>query len=139
MASVNKVILVGNLGADPEVRYTPSGAAVANFSVATTETWKDKSSGEKKEQTEWHKIVAWRRLGEICGEYLRKGSQVYIEGSLQTRSWEDKEGVKRYTTEVVAYKMQMLGSSGDRVSDRAPQGDFPAEPPPNLPEDDIPF
>ncbi|OQY45083.1 MAG: hypothetical protein B6240_09330 [Desulfobacteraceae bacterium 4572_87] len=89
MASVNKVILVGNLGADPEVRYTPSGVAVANFSVATTETWKDKSTGEKKEQTEWHKIVAWRRLGEICGEYLRKGSQVYIEGSLQTRAWED--------------------------------------------------
>ena len=139
MASVNKVILVGNLGADPDVRYTPSGVAVANFSIATTETWKDKSTGEKKEQTEWHKIVAWRRLGEICGEYLRKGSQVYIEGSLQTRAWEDKEGIKRYTTEVVAYKMQMLGSQGDRMSDRSPQGDLPAEPPPNLPEDDVPF
>ena len=89
MASVNKVILVGNLGGDPEVRYTPSGVAVANFSIATTETWKDKNTGEKKEQTEWHKIVAWRRLGEICGEYLKKGSQVYIEGSLRTRQWED--------------------------------------------------
>jgi len=88
MASVNKVILVGNLGGDPEVRYTPSGVAVANFSIATTETWKDKNTGEKKEQTEWHKIVAWRRLGEICGEYLKKGSQVYIEGSLQTRALE---------------------------------------------------
>ena len=139
MASVNKVILVGNLGADPDVRYTPSGVAVANFSVATKETWKDKSTGEKKEQTEWHKIVAWRRLGEICGEYLRKGSQVYIEGSLQTRAWEDKEGSKRWTTEVVAYKMQMLGSSGDKMSDRDPQGDLPEEPPPNLPEDDVPF
>jgi len=139
MASVNKVILLGNLGADPEVRYTPSGVAVANFRIATSETWKDKNTGEKKEKTEWHGIVAWRRLGEICGEYLKKGSQVYIEGSLQTRQWEDKEGNKRYTTEVVAYKMQMLGSPGDRMESRASQGDLPEEPPPNLPEDNIPF
>ena len=139
MASVNKVILVGNLGSDPDTRYTPSGVAVANFSIATTETWKDKNTGEKQEKTEWHRIVAWRRLGEICGEYLKKGSQVYIEGSLQTRAWEDKDGIKRYTTEVVAYKMQMLGSPGDRMSNKAPQGDFPDEPPPNLPDDDIPF
>ena len=139
MASVNKVILVGNLGADPEVRYTPSGAAVATFRVATTETWNDKNSGEKKEQTEWHRIVAWNRLGEICGEYLHKGRQVYIEGKLQTKSWEDKEGIKRWSTEVLAFTMKMLGSKGERMSDRPPQGDLPEEPPPNLPEDNIPF
>ena len=139
MASVNKVILVGNLGADPEVRYTPSGAAVANFSIATKETWNDKNSGEKKEQTEWHRIVAWNRLGEVCGEYLHKGSQVYIEGKLQTRSWEDKEGNKKWSTEVLAFTMQMLGSKGDSMSDRPPQGNLPEEPPPNLPEDNIPF
>lgn len=140
MAGVNKVILVGRLGADPEVRYTPSGVAVANFNMATSEEWKDKNTGEKKEQTEWHRIVAWRRLGEICGEYLKKGRQVYIEGSLQTRSWEDKEGNKRYTTEVIAYKMQMLGSPDDRGgSSPSSPSDFPPEPPEHLPEDDIPF
>ena len=139
MAGVNKVILIGRLGSDPEVRYTPNGVAVANFSIATSEEWKDKDTSEKKEQTEWHRIVAWQRLGEICGEYLKKGRLVYIEGRLQTEEWKDKDGNKRYTTKIVAYKMQMLESPGDRMSDRAPQGDFPAEPPPNLPEDDIPF
>ena len=111
---INKVILVGNLGKDPEIRYTPSGMAVANFSVATTERWKDKTSGEMQERTEWHRIVAWGRLGEICGEYLSKGRQVYIEGKLQTRQWE-KDGVTRYSTEVVASEMKMLGakSQGD--------------------------
>ena len=139
MAGVNKVILIGRLGADPEVRYTPSGVAVANFSIATSEEWKDKNTGEKKEQTEWHKIVAWRRLGEICGEYLQKGRQVYIEGRLQTRSWEDKEGNKRWTTEILALNMQMLGSPGDSMGGGEPKGNYPEEPPQNLPEDDIPF
>ena len=101
MASVNKVILVGNLGADPEVRYTAGGSAVANFRIATTEQWTDKS-GEKQEHTEWHKIVAWGRLGEICGEYLHKGKQVYVEGRLRTNEWEDRDGNRRFTTEVIA-------------------------------------
>jgi len=139
MAGVNKVILIGNLGRDPELKYTPNGVAVATFSIATSDEWKDKNTGEKQERTEWHRIVAWRRLGEICGEYLRKGSQVYIEGSLQTRSWDDQDGNKKYTTEIVAYKMQMLGSKGggpDRQSGSAPA---PMEEPANLPDDDIPF
>jgi single-strand DNA-binding protein len=106
MAGINKAIIVGNLGRDPEVRYTPDGTAVANFSVATSESWTDKQSGEKKERTEWHRIVAWRRLGEICGEYLSKGSQVYVEGKLQTRSWE-QDGVTKYTTEIVASTVQI--------------------------------
>ena len=110
MSGINKVILIGRLGSDPEVRYTPSGVAVANFSVATSEEWKDKDSGEKKERTEWHRIVAWRRLGEICGEYLSKGKQVYVEGRLQTRSWEDRDGNKKYTTEIIANDIQFLGS-----------------------------
>ncbi len=113
MAGINKAILIGNLGRDPEVRYTPDGTAVANFSIATSDQWKDKNTGEKREKTEWHRIVAFRRLGEICGEYLSKGRQVYIEGRIQTRDWEDKDGVKRYTTEIVADKMQMLGSRDD--------------------------
>ena len=108
MAGINKVILIGRLGQDPEVRYTPDGTAVANFSIATSEEWKDKQTGEKRERTEWHRIVVWRRLGEICGEYLSKGRQVYIEGRLQTRSWE-KDGVTRYTTEIVASDVQFLG------------------------------
>jgi single-strand DNA-binding protein len=111
MASVNKVILVGNLGRDPEVRYMPNGEAVANFSIATTENWKDKS-GVKQEKTEWHNIVMYRRLAEIAGEYLKKGRPVYIEGRLQTRKWE-KDGVTRYTTEIIGDQMQMLGSKGD--------------------------
>ena len=109
MAGINKVILIGNLGSDPEVRYTPSGVAVAQFNIATSEEWKDKDSGEKKERTEWHRIIAWRRLGEICGEYLSKGQQVYVEGRIQTNAWEDKEGNKRYTTEIIANTVQFLG------------------------------
>lgn len=111
---VNKVILVGNLGQDPEIKYMPSGQAVCNISIATTESWNDKASGEKVEKTEWHRVVFFRRLAEIAGEYLRKGSQVYIEGRLQTRKWQDQSGNDRYTTEIVANDMQMLGgkSSG---------------------------
>lgn len=108
MASVNKVILVGNLGRDPEVRYMPNGEAVANFSIATTDNWKDKS-GQRQERTEWHNIVMYRRLAEIAGEYLKKGRPVYIEGRLQTRKWQTKEGQDRYTTEIIADQMQMLG------------------------------
>jgi single-strand DNA-binding protein len=104
--------LIGNLGKDPETRYLPSGEALTSFSIATSETWKDKTSGEKKEATEWHRISAFGKLAEICGEYLRKGSQVYIEGSLRTRKWQDKEGQDRYTTEVRADQMRMLGSRG---------------------------
>ncbi|MBC8417297.1 MAG: single-stranded DNA-binding protein [Proteobacteria bacterium] len=139
MAGVNKVILVGRLGKDPEVKYTPNGAAVAKFTVATSREWKDRNTGEKQENTEWHRIVAWERLGEICGEYLRKGSQVYIEGRLQTRSWEDQDGNKKWTTEVIAQTMQMLGSAarGGEAQSQAEQ--FPTEEPINVPEDDIPF
>jgi single-strand DNA-binding protein len=107
---VNKVILVGNLGKDPETRYMPNGKAVTNFSIATSESWKDKQTGEQREQTEWHNIVMYDRLAEIAAEYLRKGSQVYIEGKLRTRKWQDKEGRDRYTTEINANEMQMLGS-----------------------------
>ncbi|MBV8622986.1 MAG: single-stranded DNA-binding protein [Herbaspirillum sp.] len=109
MASVNKVIIVGNLGRDPETRYMPNGEAVTNIAVATTESWKDKNSGEKKELTEWHRITFYRKLAEIAGQYLKKGSQIYVEGRLQTRKWQDKEGVERYTTEIIADTMQMLG------------------------------
>ena len=109
---INKVILVGNLGKDPETRYMPSGKAVTNFSIATSESWKDKQTGEQKEQTEWHNIVMYDRLAEIAAEYLRKGSQVYVEGKLRTRKWQDKEGRDRYTTEIQANEMQMLGGKG---------------------------
>ena len=109
---VNKVILVGNLGKDPESRYMPNGKAVTNFSVATSESWKDKQTGEQREQTEWHNIVMYERLAEIAAEYLKKGSQVYLEGRLRTRKWQDKEGRDRYTTEIIANEMQMLGSRG---------------------------
>ncbi len=150
---VNKVILVGNLGKDPEVRYSPNGSAVANVTIATSESWKDKTSGEKQERTEWHRIVFFGRLAEIAGEYLKKGAQIYVEGRLQTRKWQDKDGKDRYTTEIVANEMQMLGSragagmpsepahepagahepaaarSGGSVA-KAPAGDF---------DDDIPF
>jgi len=143
MAGINKVILIGRLGRDPEVRYTPDGSAVANFSIATSEEWKDKDTGEKKERTEWHRIVAWRRLGEICGEYLSKGRQVYVEGKLQTRSWE-KDGVTRYSTEIVASDVQFLG--GREPGGATPQnqnGQTPPEYPPpqgqEAPDDDIPF
>lgn len=109
---INKVILVGNLGKDPETRYMPNGKAVTNFSIATSESWTDKQSGDKQERTEWHNIVMFERLAEIAAEYLRKGSQVYVEGSLRTRKWQDKEGKDRYTTEIVARDMQMLGGRG---------------------------
>jgi len=109
---VNKVILVGNLGADPEVKYMPNGNAVANVTLATSESWKDKQSGEQKDKTEWHRVVFFRRLAEIAGEYLKKGSQIYIEGKLQTRKWQDKNGNDRYTTEIIANEMQMLGGRG---------------------------
>ena len=110
MASVNKVILVGNLGAAPETRYLPSGDPVTNLRLATTDSWKDKASGEKKEATEWHRVVLFRRLAEIAGQYLKKGSQVYIEGRIRTRKWQDKDGQERYTTEIEAEEMKMLGS-----------------------------
>ena len=152
---INKVILVGNLGKDPETRYMPSGSAVTNLTLATSESWKDKQSGEAQERTEWHKIAMFGRLAEIAAEYLRKGSQVYIEGKLRTRKWQDKEGKDRYTTEIVADEMQMLGGKGGgagasagagagggmgagaggggsraAVNDSGPPGDF---------DDDIPF
>ncbi len=113
---INKVIIVGNLGNDPEVRYTASGAAVATLSIATSDSWKDKNTGEQQERTEWHRVVMFNRLGEIAGEYLRKGSQVYIEGKLQTNKWQDKEGQDRYTTEIIANEMQMLGGRGGDAS-----------------------
>ena len=110
MASVNKVILIGNLGRDPEVRYTPSGSAVCNVTLATTRSWKSKESGEKVEETEWHRIVFYDRLAEIAGEYLKKGRSIYVEGRLKTRKWTDKDGAEKYTTEVIAPEMNMLGS-----------------------------
>ena len=117
---INKVILIGNLGADPETRHTPSGSAVTNIRVATSESWKDKQTGEHQERTEWHQVVIWNRLGEVAGEYLRKGSKVYIEGSLRTRKWQGQDGQDRYTTEIVASDMQMLDSRG---GDQEAQGD----------------
>jgi single-strand DNA-binding protein len=109
MASINKVILIGNLGRDPEVRYTPSGAAICNITIATTRNWKDKNSGDKVEETEWHRVVFYDRLAEIAGEYLKKGRPVYVEGRLKTRKWTDKDGVEKYTTEIIAENMQLLG------------------------------
>ena len=120
MASVNKVILVGNLGRDPEVRYSPDGAAICNVSIATTSSWKDKTTGEKRDETEWHRVVFYNRLAEIAGEYLRKGRSVYVEGRLKTRKWQDKEtGADRYSTEIVADQMQMLGGRADGTGDAA--------------------
>ena len=116
---INKVILVGNLGSDPEARVLPSGGAVTNISVATSESWKDKQTGQPQERTEWHRIVAFNRLAEIMGEYLKKGSKVYIEGSLRTRKWQDKEGQDKYTTEIVASEMQMLDSRNEGGEDRS--------------------
>ena len=110
MASINKVILVGNLGQDPEVKYMPTGGAVTNISIATTDSWTDKNTGQKQDRTEWHRVVFFNRLAEVVGEYLRKGSQVYIEGNLRTRKWQDQNGQDKYTTEIVAREMQMLGS-----------------------------
>jgi single-strand DNA-binding protein len=157
MASVNKVILIGNLGQDPTTRYMPNGEAVTNFSIATSESWKDKNSGEKQEKTEWHRVTTYRKLAEISGEYLKKGSQVYIEGKLQTRKWTDKDGVEKYTTEVIADEMRMLGSrqgmgggdaGGDYPRSSAPSsGGAPSKPAANKGgaakfddmDDDIPF
>jgi single-strand DNA-binding protein len=137
MASVNKVILVGNLGRDPEVRYTTSGTPVANFTMATTDRWTD-PSGERKERTEWHRIVVWGKQAEIVGEYLRKGRQVYVEGSLQTREWTDREGNKRTTTEIRAQRVQMLGRPDERAAPAAPAEQV-AEPEPAFDDDDVPF
>ncbi len=143
---INKVILIGNLGADPEVRYMPNGQAVANVSLATSESWKDKDSGEMKEQTEWHRLVLYRRLAEIAGEYLRRGSKVYVEGKLRTRKWTDQAGQERYTTEITVDELQMLDRSSG--NDAAPQASAPttATGSPNYTEttkpefdDDIPF
>jgi len=152
---VNKVILVGNLGADPETRYTAGGAAITNINIATSESWKDKQTGENQERTEWHRIVFFNRLAEIAGEYLRKGSQVYVEGSLRTRKWQGQDGQDKYTTEVVASEMQMLGSRATEGTQQAAGGGFrdnkparpsqpaaqsaPAPVDDNFAEDDIPF
>ncbi|HSQ83468.1 MAG TPA: single-stranded DNA-binding protein [Desulfobacterales bacterium] len=142
MAGINKVILVGRLGSDPEVRYTPDGTAVANFSIATSDEWTDKATGEKKERTEWHRVVAWRKLGEICGEYLSKGRQVYVEGKLQTRSWE-KDGVTRYSTEIIASDVQFLGgrnaADSYRSSEPAPSQGYEGPQLTDRHDDDIPF
>ena len=142
MASVNKVIIVGNLGKDPEVRYMANGDAACNFSVATTESWKDKTSGEKKEETEWHRVSVFGKLAEICGQYLKKGSQVYVEGSLKTRKWTDKEGQEKYTTEVRCSHMTILGSRPSGESDSKPEYDpKPSGKKPSFDDlgDDIPF
>lgn len=153
---INKVILIGNLGKDPEVRFTPSGQAVANFNIATTDSWTDKTTGQKQERTEWHRIVVWGKQGEHCGEYLKKGRQCYVEGRLQTREWTDKEGHKKYTTEIVANNVQFLGSGAGRADGAgyAPKGADSAAtgggndssggaPPDDMggppPADDIPF
>ena len=146
---INKVILIGNLGKDPEVRYSPNGGAVANITLATTESWKDKNSGEQVDKTEWHRVVFFRRLAEIAGEYLKKGSKVYIEGKLQTRKWQDQNGQDRYTTEIVANEMQMLDSRGGGSAEFS-QASAPAaaassnagggmDAPPMDFDDDIPF
>jgi single-strand DNA-binding protein len=145
---VNKVILVGNLGNDPEVKYMPNGNAVANVSIATTESWKDKQTGEQKDRTEWHRVVFFRRLAEIAGEYLKKGSQVYVEGKLQTRKWQDKNGADHYTTEIIVNDMQMLGGRGGGSAEfaAAPAGRPSAKAPAPAAvtaaddfDDDIPF
>jgi len=140
---INKAILIGNLGKDPEVKYTQGGTAIANFSVATTEKWKDKSSGEWKEKTEWHRCDAWGRLGEICGEYLTKGSRVYIEGRIQTDEWQDKDGNKRYTTKIVANEMKMLDRKGEQAPEQDIYGGKDKGPAPTDQQeerdDDIPF
>jgi len=126
MASVNKVILIGNLGRDPEVRYMPSGDAIVNINLATTDKWKDKKSGEQQERTEWHRVVMFGKPAEIAAEYLKKGSQAYFEGRLQTRKWTDKEGQDRYTTEIVADRMQMLGSRSGGTARAMPDDEAPA-------------
>ena len=140
---VNKVILIGNLGADPEIRHTSSGISVANVNLATSESWTDKTTGDRQERTEWHRLTLWRQLAEIAGQYLKKGSKIYVEGKLQTRSWDDKDGQKRYSTEIVVDDLQMLDSrDGDRGG--GPMDDpGPMEPPPEpsdpSQDDDLPF
>ena len=135
MKGINKAIVVGNLGQDPETRYMPSGSAVTNISVATSESWKDKDSGEQKDRTEWHRISAFGKLAEIMGQYLTKGSQVYIEGKLRTRKWQDKQGNDRYTTEIIADEMQMLGGKrGGKAG-----GGEPQKPGPDDFDDPLPF
>jgi single-strand DNA-binding protein len=137
--SVNKVILIGNLGADPEVKYTQEGVPVANFSLATSETWNNRE-GTRQERTEWHRVVVWRKLAEIAGKYLRKGGKVYIEGKLQTRSWDDQSGQKRYMTEVVANELQMLDSRGEGGGPPASEPGAPPDyPPSEKQDDDLPF
>ncbi len=142
---INKVILIGNLGGDPETRYMPNGSAVTNITVATNESWKDKKTGEQKDRTEWHKVAMFNRLAEVAAEYLRKGSQVYIEGKLRTRKWQDRDGNDRYTTEIIADEMQMLGgrSGGSAPMSAGSSAESPAsEPPKPGPadfDDDIPF
>lgn len=140
---INKVIIVGNIGQDPEVRYMPSGGAVANVSVATSESWKDKQSGEQVDRTEWHRVVFFNRLGEIAGEYLKRGAKVYIEGSLRTRKWQDKDGQDRYTTEIVANEMQMLDRKNDEFmyndQDRSKNTASEVTEAPAVSDDDIPF
>ena len=139
---INKVILVGNLGNDPEVRYGANGAEIANLTVATSDSWKDKNTGEQVEKTEWHRVVGFGRVGEIMGEYLKKGSKVYIEGKLQTRKWQDKDGQDKYTTEIVASELQMLDSKGDNSAHQsAPQQRAQSKPTEKAPDfdDEIPF
>jgi len=139
--TVNKVILVGRLGADPELRYTPEGTAVATLSLATNRVWKDKE-GNQQEETEWHRVIAWRRLAEFCGEWLKKGSHIYLEGRLRTRSWEDRNGVKRFTTEVIADTIQMLDRKGEvaaEVPEPPEAAELPEEEAGSPPEDDLPF
>jgi single-strand DNA-binding protein len=138
MRGVNKVIIVGTLGQDPEVRQTNSGTSVCQLSIATNERWKDKNTGEQKESTEWHKIVLWQRLAEIAGEYLHKGSQVYIEGKLQTRKWQDKDGNDRYTTEILGNELQMLGGANRQSNSHQPAQDS-HQSGPSVDDDDVPF
>ena len=140
-SGINKVILVGNLGKDPDMRYTAGGDAVANLSIATSESWNDNQTGEKKENTEWHRVVFFRRIAEVCGEYLKKGSSVYIEGSLRTRDWEDDQGNKRYTTEIIGREMQMLGGrrSEDNMDQSPQMNSSSPQPEEGLIDDEIPF
>jgi len=137
MASLNKTTLIGNLGTDPEIRYMPDGTPTATVSLATTDTWKDKTSGERKEKTEWHRVVFFKSLAEVVGQYLKKGSQIYVEGKLRTRKWTDKDGIDRCTTEIVGREMQMLGKKDDKDVPNAPRGDVP--PPAADEDDDIPL
>lgn len=139
MASVNKVILVGNLGADPELRYSTNGDAVANVRLATTDNWKDKATGEKKEATEWHRVVFYRKLAEIVGQYLKKGSQIYLEGKIKTRKWQDKDGQDRYTTEIEATEMQMLGGKQSADSEEPKPSNNKPKPSFDDLDDSIPF